>query len=44
MTSSKIDGDTKLQLGDVVYVVGKPDALNQFERKSRKNKEQSQAI
>lgn len=30
-TSSKIDGDTKLQLGDVVYVVGKPDALNQFE-------------
>ncbi|WP_186755567.1 cation:proton antiporter [Echinicola salinicaeni] len=30
-TTSKIDGDTKLQLGDVVYVVGKPDALNQFE-------------
>lgn len=30
-TSSNINGETKLKFGDVVYVVGKPDALSQFE-------------
>ncbi|GGZ14311.1 potassium transporter KefB [Echinicola pacifica] len=31
-TSSQMDGDTKLKFGDVIYVVGKPEALSQFEK------------
>jgi CPA2 family monovalent cation:H+ antiporter-2 len=30
-TKTDITGDTKLKLGDVVYVVGKPEALERFE-------------
>ncbi|MDN3667943.1 cation:proton antiporter [Echinicola jeungdonensis] len=31
-TTSDINGETKLKLGDVVYVVGKPESLNKFEK------------
>ncbi|WP_041738674.1 cation:proton antiporter [Echinicola vietnamensis] len=31
-TTSHIDGDTKLKFGDIVYVVGKPDGLSEFEK------------
>ena len=30
-TETEITGDTKLKLGDIVYVVGRPDALGKFE-------------
>ncbi|GAB3649514.1 cation:proton antiporter [Echinicola sediminis] len=36
-TSSNINGETKLKFGDTVYVVGKPDALNQFEKEISDN-------
>lgn len=32
-TFTDITGDTKLRLGDLIYVVGKPDSLQDFEQK-----------
>jgi len=32
-TFTDISGDTKLRLGDLIYVVGKPDNLQEFEQK-----------
>jgi len=32
-TFTDITGDTKLRLGDLIYVVGKPDSLQEFEQK-----------